>query len=57
MVFYLIMNLLGEMKLCYKKIIKGLIDIKFGRKKFYFLEIYIQKETGVMLKIMSELCG
>ena len=40
-----------------RKIVLGLCKIKLKNKKLYILEIYMLKETGVMLKIMLRQCG
>ena len=40
-----------------KKIVQGLINIKNGKQKNFFLEICIPKEIGDMRKIMLKRCG
>ena len=52
MVFYLIMKVQGEVRLCPKKIISALCRIKEGKQKKLFLGNEMQKEIGDMLELL-----
>ena len=48
-VFYLIMKVLNEGRLCNKKNCKGLVNIKYKKKKIYLGNIYSKRDWGMHL--------